>query len=242
VAEQLADTARMVIFQIGRLSESEQQTVRDLFKAHLQTIGIIPTKNDPDYISTLTYHLPATGCLCCVRAPYDERRHPLVDQMLNKHRQCSVYGAIGLLDCGDAKTLKQLLPRSIQRLVQATEFALDRRLLGINIGRSTKPIAFVTVVTSNMAFPMKKRLYRVIKAAAKAEKIEKDEKKHVVLTPNGRGLDALVVTRESSSSWDHFSYEGIVAALKEDDELLAHLENGDIQLTRFGAYDPKKSS
>lgn len=239
VAKQLTGTARMVIFQIGRLSEGEQQMVRDTFVAHLQSTGVIPAKDDPDYISTLTYHLPATGCLCCVRTPYNEHRHPWVDRMLDNHRQCDAYGAIGLLDCGDAKTLKQLLPRPIQRLVHAAELTMDRRLLGINIERSTKPIAFVTIVTTDLDYPIKKHLYRTIQAAAKAEK---GKERPVVLTSEGRGLDALVVACESSSGWDECGYEGIVGAIKKDAGLIAHLQSGDIQLTRFGAYEPKKSS
>lgn len=239
VAKQLTGMAKMVIFQIGRLTESEQQTVRNTFLEHLTSTGIIPTENDPDYISTLTYHLPATGCLCCARTPYNEHRHPLVDSMLNKNRQCAVYGVIGLLDCGDSQTLKQLLPRPIQRLVHAAEFTMDRRLLGIEIKKSTKPIAYITVVTASVALPVKKRLYQVIAAAAKAEKVEEERGKPLVLKPDSRGLDALIVTSEKPSSWDSFCYEGITEAINKNDELAGYLENGDIQLTRFGTYKDK---
>lgn len=235
VAKQKTGVANLVIFRISRLTEGEQQKTRQIFQDHLHSVGILPAKDSPEYLSALTYHLPATGCLGCNRNPYNEHHHPLIDSMSGR-KPCGVYGAIGLLDCGDAESLKRLLPRNIQRMVHASEFELDRRFLGISIGHTNRPVVFATAITSDLDIPTQKRLYEILQQAAKGEK----EGKYEVLRPKGQKFNSIIVGCADPVAWDHFGYEGIVEAIKNDDSLAEHLEAGSIQLTRFGTYDPKK--
>jgi len=228
VAKQLTGTAQMVVLLTGRLNQGEQDIVREALLERLQKNGILPAKDDSGYASGLNYHLPAGGCFSCSKSPHDSRRNSL-------DHKCPVTGAMVLMDYGDAKSLKRLLPRPIQSLIHTAEFTLDRRYLGINIERSTRPVVYLTVITSSLDFRTQNRIRQTILTAAGDLK----DSRYDVLAPDSRGLNALVVACEKPHDWDSFTDSGIFAAFDEDKELAAHVRNGNIQVTRFGVYKPK---